>query len=969
VQAYLRGAGLDVIQTTANRLTITVRGARAQVEDAFHVPIADYRYKSRTFYANTANPRLPAAVAPFILAVVGLSNLAVPRPAVVSAPAGSALTPQSLARAYDFGPQGATGMGQTVGLIEFSDFDVVDVQHQLATVGLPASYATPPHLSVVDVDPKAPVPENGDQSEALIDIATVIGMAPGANVVVFESLPTDSSGLPIAADFQQILNKMLNNPVPINTISISFITCESENTRRDLQSLDSVMAQAAAAGVSVFSASGDAGPICSDTGDAEVAMPAGVPDGTAVGGTTLSVDSAGSYATESWWPSGGYGTSHVFQGAPFYQPQGSGRSVPDVSADADPASGFLYCEQDLAAPDDPSDPHGYGCTQLAGGTSMAAPIWAAATALMNERCGGPAGLVAAWVSTVPSGLHPAAGMTAPDNDFPHLGFGSFDLARLIAGACPQGTGRAMPDSPALLAAGADPQDWPMYGHDYTNDRYSSLTQIDTANVSTLVPRWIYHTAVFAPFEATPAVYNGVMYVTAAYDKVFALDAATGRLIWQYDPKVSTASLCCGPVNRGVALAYGTVYLATLDARLIVLDAATGQLKWERHIVAPPATGYSETMAPAVYKNMVIVGISGAEYGIRGFVAAYDALTGRSLWRWYTVSAGWEGNWATTTPEGDSLHRDIEAEKTADPAYPDAWQHGGGSMWMTPAFDPALNLIYVGTGNPSPDLDGSARPGDNLYTDSIVALHAADGTLAWYYQEVPHDIWGLDQASPPLLFGLTIKGRPVPAVGAAGKTGWFYVLDGRTGARILRSTPFVSQKNLFAPPTAAGVPMLPGSNGGAEWSPTSYSPATRDVYVAGLVQPMIYSTHPAPRTPGQQWLGSSFVPVPGAPQSGTFTAINVDTGKIAWQRTVPQSMVGGSLATAGGLVFTGEADGHFDAFDAATGQMLLHYLVGTGVNAAPMAFEVNGREYIAVAAGGSSEFGPPYGDALTVFSLP
>jgi alcohol dehydrogenase (cytochrome c) len=526
----------------------------------------------------------------------------------------------------------------------------------------------------------------------------------------------------------------------------------------------------------------------------------------------------------------------------------------------------------------------------------------------------------------------------------------------------------LPDSAMLLNAASNPKEWLMYGHDYTNDRYSGLDQINASTVGSLVPRWIFQTGIVASFETTPVVYNGVMYLTTAYNHLFAVNARTGKLIWRYDQKLGTTIFCCGPVNRGVAVAYGNVYMGTLDAQLVVLDAATGAVKWTRQ-VADPTLGYSLTLAPIVYKNIVIVGTSGAEYGIRGFVQAYDAQTGAPLWRWYSIpETGWEGKWATTTPEGEPLHRDIAKEKAAFPKYKDAWMHGGGSMWQAPAIDPELNLIYMGIGNPSPDLDGAIRPGDNLYTESIVAVNAANGQLAWYYQEVPHDVWDLDQTSPPLLFNVTVNGQTVPAVGAAGKTGWFYVLNRRTGQRILRSEPFVPIENLFAQPTAQGVRMLPGANGGAEWSPTSYSPQTQNVYIAGLHQPMTYAFHYTPWQKAKLWLGSAFVSIPGEKQYGTFTAISVNTGKVAWQKKVDQPMMGGSLATAGGLVFVGEGNGSFDAFSASSGDLLWQFQGGAGVNAAPMAFDLDGQEYVAVAVGGNFQLSYPYGDAVIVFGL-
>jgi len=527
-----------------------------------------------------------------------------------------------------------------------------------------------------------------------------------------------------------------------------------------------------------------------------------------------------------------------------------------------------------------------------------------------------------------------------------------------------------PDAAALQAAGSNAAEWLMYGHDYTNHRYSALDQITASNVGRLAPRWIFQTGIVASFETTPVVYHGVMYITTAYNHLFALNARTGKLLWRYDHRLAGSEIfCCGPVNRGVGIGYGNVYMATLNAQLVALDATTGHVKWTGQI-ADPTLGYSSTIAPLVYKKIVIVGTSGAEYGVRGYLQAFDAVSGAPVWRFYLIpSTGWEGKWATTTPEGDNLHRNIAVEKAAWPRYKDSWRRGGGSTWVTPAVDPALNMIYFGVGNPSPDLDGSIRPGDNLYTESIVAVNASSGQLVWYYQEVPHDVWDLDQTSPPLLFNVTVNGQTVPAVGAAGKTGWFYILDRRNGRRILRSQEFVRHQNLFAQPTAQGVRMLPGANGGAEWSPSSYSPKTQNVYITALEQPMTYAVHSAPYQKGHLWLGSAFTSIPGEQQYGTLTAIDTNTGKVTWQKKVAQPMMGGSLATAGGLVFTGEGNGSFDAFDAKTGKQLWQFQAGAGVNAAPMAFQLDGQEYIAVAAGGNFQLSYPYGDALIVFGLP
>lgn len=523
----------------------------------------------------------------------------------------------------------------------------------------------------------------------------------------------------------------------------------------------------------------------------------------------------------------------------------------------------------------------------------------------------------------------------------------------------------------LLNAAKDGKNWLMYGRDYTNQRYSPLAQVNTTNVGKLVPKWVFQTGIVDSFQNTPIVVDGTMYITTPHNHVFAVDARTGRQVWKYEHKPGTRIFCCGPNNRGVAIAYGMVYMATLDARLLALDQKTGKVVWDVE-TGDATAGYGNTMAPLVYKNMVIVGTSGAEYGIRGFVKAFDAKDGKLIWTWYTIPEnGWEGIWAKTTPEGENLNRDIEAEKAVMEKHADAWTKGGGSVWMTPALDPELGLLFVCVGNPSPDLDGSVRPGDNLYTESIVALDVDKGELKWHYQYLPHDVWDLDATSPAVLFDVTVGGKKVKAVGHAGKTGWVYILDRQTGKLIKRSEAFVPQENMFALPTDKGTRMLPGANGGSEWSPMAYSPQTQMVYVAALHQPMHYIVHNAPLEKGKLWLGSAFIAAPGEEkdQYGIFSAINVNTGKIAWKHKTEQPLMGGSLATAGGLVFTGEGNGNFNAFDAKTGKLLWQFQCGAGVNAAPMSFEIDGQQMIAVAAGGNFQLGFPYGDAVFVFALP
>jgi len=531
-----------------------------------------------------------------------------------------------------------------------------------------------------------------------------------------------------------------------------------------------------------------------------------------------------------------------------------------------------------------------------------------------------------------------------------------------------------------MAATANAQsDWTTYGGNDWNQRYSTLAKVNTANVHQLVPRMVFQTGItkLGSFENTPIVVDGMMYVTTPYNTVIAYDLKTHKQAWRYEHKLGTTIYCCGPNNRGVAIHGPHLYMGTLDSRLVALDRMTGEVMWDIE-VADPAYGYSITHAPLVIGDNVIVGVSGGEYGIRGHVTAYNAMTGQQVWRWYSIPApkgdptydevapnGWWGNWVKTTPDGADLHRNIPAEKADSAKYGDAWTRGGGGVWMTPAYDKELNLIYVAVGNPSPDLDGGIRPGDDLYTDCVVAIDATTGKTKWYYQTVPHDVWDLDAVSPPVV--TKVNGRKV--VVHSGKTAWVYVLDAATGKLVRRTDNFTPQENMFALPSAEGTRMLPGANGGNEWSPISVDPNLNYAFTAGLHQPMNYITHTAPWEKGRLWLGSAFVAIPGEEQYGLFSAVNLATGKIAWQNKVPQPMMGGSLATAGGVVFTGEGNGDFDAFNSRTGKLLWSFNGGAGCNSAPMSFEMDGEQFIAVACGGNFQLSFPLGDAVFVFGLP
>jgi len=577
------------------------------------------------------------------------------------------------------------------------------------------------------------------------------------------------------------------------------------------------------------------------------------------------------------------------------------------------------------------------------------------TAYVLSKNGYPAGDVALSSATLGHKLVPRAKMTAQGTSGPVENGGgiSAEIIRSaraknhVYSALPNGADVTISDA-MMSGAATDTSNWLLHGRTYDNERYSPLTKIDVTNVKSLMPTALVQTGMTASFETTPVVVNGVMYLTTPVVdnkmKIMALNAVTGENIWDSTYNLGTFKICCGPVNRGVAVAYGKVYVDTLDDKLLALDATTGKQLWS-NTVASAKAGYSETMAPQVFDGKVIIGSAGGEWPIAGFVAAYDAQTGKQVWRW-----------GATDPKSFAG---------------DSWKRGGGMVWTTPAIDPKLGLLIFATGNPNPDLYGASRKGDNLYSDSIVALDVNSGQLKWHYQEVKHDVWDYDAASNVVLFDtVDADGKPVAAAGEAGKVGWFFILDRATGALIRKSDPYVTfSPNAFSQPTKAGVDMLPGANGGTEWSPPAYSPDTHMVYLLAMNQLMTFTTQQPSPVPGQIRLGSAFTNVKkGAIQDGPFVALNVDTGKIAWQYKSPMPLMGGALATAGNLVFMGEGNGWFDAFNSKTGDKLWRFNLGAGVNAPPITYQVNGEQYIAVAAGGNFQMTYPYGDTVAIFKL-
>lgn len=559
------------------------------------------------------------------------------------------------------------------------------------------------------------------------------------------------------------------------------------------------------------------------------------------------------------------------------------------------------------------------------------------------------------------------------------------------------------------------QDWPSYGRDLAGQRFSPLSQINTGNVHQLTEAWRYHSGVKATFQATPIVQNGIMYLSLPFNHVVALNAKTGQEIWRYThDRRKDWQMCCGPANRGVAVSNGKVFIGTVDARLIALNATTGKKEWDINVVESDiltegqdalnkddpnsarkvtgGTGVGMAMAPVVYQGKVIIGITGVGYGLHidnpsadaplgavigvtgrygrpGFLAAYDVINGKRVWQFDTIpNQGWEGRFAETTEDGLKLNRDITQEKADLAKYPEAARFGGGSAWSTPAIDTQTNTLYFGTGNPSPQMNDVSRPGDNLYTVSLVALDANTGKLKWHYQQVPHDLWGYDLASPPVLFNYQLNGKTVPAVGQASKTGWFYVHDRITGKLLKKSDAFVPQQNLFKKATFEGVVAYPGILGGANWSPVSVDESQQRVFVAGIHAPIKYTLHETPYKEGKPAIRYSASEPTKDPRWGLLSAINLSTGKLDWQVKTAQPLVGGVLATNSGLVFIGEGNGNFNAYNSQTGDLLWQAKSPFGVNAPPITYQLNGQQYVAVTSGGSSIFGYPQGDAVLVYRL-
>jgi len=491
----------------------------------------------------------------------------------------------------------------------------------------------------------------------------------------------------------------------------------------------------------------------------------------------------------------------------------------------------------------------------------------------------------------------------------------------------------------LLNSAKEPQNWMTYSGDYAGRRFSALDQINVVNAHSLVAKWVYQTTATGKLETTPLVVDGILYATAQDDRAFALDARTGRPIWMYQHALpGDIRPCCGRVNRGLAILGDKVFLGTLDAHVIALDAKTGNVIWDV-VAADYRTGYSFTVAPLAVKGLVVIGVSGGEYGVRGFIDAYDAATGKRRWRFYTVPG--PGEPGHETWEGDS------------------WKLGGAPAWNTGTYDAGTNQIFWPTGNPAPSNRGEGRAGDNLYSNTLLALNADTGKLNWYFQFTKHDEHDWDATQVPVM--IDAGGKHL--IAQADRNGFFYVID-RTTGKLISATAYGKITwsdakdaegrpiaNKEASPTLEGHTACPGAAGTTNFMAPTYDPQTGLFYVTARDQCDIFSTAPQPYEAGHAYYGSAYFPSEEAkPYRGFLKAIDPASGEVKWKFEHTSPTWSGVLSTAGGLVFTGDAEGNFIAMDAAAGKPLWHFQMGGAVYAAPMAFAVDGKEYVAIAAG-------------------
>jgi alcohol dehydrogenase (cytochrome c) len=497
------------------------------------------------------------------------------------------------------------------------------------------------------------------------------------------------------------------------------------------------------------------------------------------------------------------------------------------------------------------------------------------------------------------------------------------------------------------------ENWTSYNGDYTGRRYSNLKQITAANVHQLRAAWVFHPGNSQMLEATPVVVRGVMYLTSAND-AFALDARAGRVLWHYQRPISSGLLddAAAHKSRGVAVWQHFVYTETDDAHLLCLDARSGNLVWDVQY-ADKAKHYGATSVPLVVNGKVIVGTSGGDSGVRGFLEAYDALTGKPLWHLWTIPG--PGEFGSSSWPGDS------------------YLYGGATTWMPGTYDPQLNTLYWTTSNAAPDFVGTTRPGDDLYTACVLAIDPDTGKLKWHFQFTPHDVYDYDANQTPVLVDLTEDGKTQKLLAQANRNGFFYILD-RSNGSFLRATRFVEKLNWATDidqtgrpilsgliPTEQGTYICPGINGATNWHSPSYDPEARLFYVMALENCNVYFADPQPFKVGETYYNTGTKMPRGESSQKVLLALSIPDGKIVWRypQAGPGNSWGGTLATAGGLVFFGDDAESFEAVEARTGKPLWHFHTGQTIHASPMTYELNGIQYVAIAAG-SDVFG---------FSLP
>lgn len=500
--------------------------------------------------------------------------------------------------------------------------------------------------------------------------------------------------------------------------------------------------------------------------------------------------------------------------------------------------------------------------------------------------------------------------------------------------------------------------WLSYSQNLFNQRHSGLDQVNTGNVAELELQWVWQARSLEKFEATPLVVDGVLYTVQAPNDVIALDAGTGRIFWTYNHEPAPARTCCGRVNRGLAILGNTLFMGTVDGRLLAIDARSGNLIWNTEVADADAL-YSITMPPMVVEDKVYIGTAGGDLGIRGYVAAYDVTTGAEIWKTYTIPG-----------PGEPGHESWSA---------DSWQTGGAAIWNAGAYDQEANLVYWGTGNPAPDWDGRSRLGDNLYSDSVVAFDADTGEIKWHYQFTPHDEMDYDSTQVPVLVDRQWDGRLRKLMLWANRNGLMYVLDRVTG-EFLHGKPYVnvnwmngfdeSGRPIRAPgmvPSVEGTLIRPHVHGAINWAPTAYSPKHDLYYVAHWEDSGILAIEGQfPQALGVNRRQTTMGDVALEPflnnneeARGVIRAYDPDTLDAVWEFDLGNITWGGVLTTDGDIVFGGGKDGYFVALDASSGELLWKANLGGQVNAAPMSYAVNGKQYIAIAAG----------TALFTFALP